>query len=315
MTDGKHNTEFLTLNSGFPIVRRVEIPIAPEDDGRTVKSVLKRFGVSTRLSARLKRTPGGILLSGREAWAADAVRAGDVLALAIPEEQPPAKPGALSVPVLYEDDDLIAFDKPPHMPVHPVKDHQTDTLAGAFAAHLAESGLALPFRPVGRLDMDTSGIVLAAKNALAASKCAGNARKRYLCLCAGVLPESGTVDAPLGTMDGHAVQQQAREDGRPAVTHYRRVSSADGFSLAEVWMDTGRMHQIRAHFAHIGHPLLGDWMYGETCDGIDRHALHCAALEVAQPVTGALIALRAPLPEDMRALALKLGLIDENTKF
>ena len=159
--------------------------------------------------------------------------------------------------------------------------------------------------PIGRLDKNTSGLIVLAKNALAAGLLTAQAahkvmRHDYLTVCTGMLPDEGTIDAPIGRADGSVIRREVRPDGDRAVTHFVRLAQRDGYSLARVWLDTGRTHQIRVHFAHIGHPLPGDFLYCPDFSRIQRHALHAGALWLRQPMTGQPLHFTAPLPDDMQ---------------
>ncbi len=184
------------------------------------------------------------------------------------------------------------------MPVHPSIRHQGDTLGNYFSSLFPE----LTFRPVNRLDRDTSGLCVIAKNALAASSLQGECRKIYYAAVHGIIEESGTIDAPITRRQQSIITRCVSPEGRRAVTHYRRLSFNEKYSLAEIVLETGRTHQIRVHFSHIGHPLAGDDLYGGLRENISRQALHCGNMSFTEPVSGELITVNAPLPEDIEGL-------------
>lgn len=246
--------------------------------------------------AKLKRQEGGITRGGRLVRSIDMVYEGDVIVLNLNDTSFLEPNHELSVPVVFENDSLVVFDKPAGMPVHPSIHHQGDTLGNCFAAMYPE----LTFRPVSRLDRDTSGLCIAAKNAHAAKLLQGHCPKVYYAAVHGEIPESGTINAPIAREQESIILRCVRGDGRAAVTHYRRISCSGTYSLAEVTPETGRTHQIRVHFAHIGHPLAGDDMYGGKRTDISRHALHCAQIIFTDPETGKEVTVRSELPDDMK---------------
>ncbi len=279
-------------------------------DGKNVGYFLRKCcGISYRLLCRLKREPLGITVNEEHARTVDLVRAGDVVELRMPADERPAQAAGMPVDVLYEDEDLILLDKPPAMPVHPSRRHVGDTLANAFASLMEERGLCLAFRPVNRLDKDTSGIVVAAKNPFAAAGLAGKIGKTYLAVCEGELEGRGTIELPIALKPGHGIMREIREDGDMAVTHYAVLGRAMGHSVLKVWIETGRTHQIRVHFSAIGHPLAGDEMYGGSTAMIDRQALHCEYVAFTHPVTKERVEVKSGLPKDIRELFTKLSFV------
>ena len=226
------------------------------------------------------------------------VSAGDVIVLTLEDDSFLEPNGSLNVPVAFENDSLVVFDKPSGMPVHPSIRHQGDTLGNYFAYRYPE----LTFRSVNRLDRDTSGLCIIAKDALAAKLLQGNCKKVYYAAVHGEIPEKGTIDAPIARERESIILRCVREDGQRAVTHYKRLKMNDKYSLAEIDLETGRTHQIRVHFAHIGAPLAGDDLYGGLRNDISRQALHCGRLSFNDPLTGEPITVDSELPEDIKAL-------------
>ena len=270
-------------------------------DGCAVSDFLRRGkGVSYRLMKTLKRMdpPWGLLRDEMLIRTIDTVRAGDRIVLRWPEQEAASVPLAAQVPVLYEDASLVVFNKPWNMPCHPVRKHQDDTLGNVFAARCAAQGQTLPFRPVNRLDKDTTGIVVAAKDPYAASKLAGNVEKEYLAILCGCPDEkSGTIDAPIRRVDPVHILREVSPDGQRAVTHYEIIAEKGGYSLARLWLETGRTHQIRVHMSYLGYPLAGDVWYGGDSRIIDRQALHCFRCRFLHPISGEQIELTAPLDD------------------
>lgn len=202
----------------------------------------------------------------------------------------------LSADIVYEDEDVVVFNKPPFMPVHPSQRHHDDTLANLFAARYP----GLPFRPINRLDRNTSGLCVCAKNQFAAAALSGSISKVYYAITDGT-PPGDTVDAPIGRLGDSVIERCVTPDGKPAVTHFRKIAG-ERRALLRITLETGRTHQIRVHMAHIGFPLCGDDMYGGDCTAISRQALHCGEVEFTLPVSGERITISAPLPEDMAAI-------------
>ena len=258
----------------------------------------KHQGVSKRLLTRLKRIEGGMTRDGKLIRSIDMVENGDEILLRFGDNSFLEPNPALEVPVAYESDSIIVFNKPSGMPVHPSIKHQGDTLGNKFAAMFPE----LTFRAVNRLDRDTSGLCITAKNALAANLLQGKCEKVYYAAVTGEIPESGTINAPIARERESIIIRCVREDGQYAVTHYKRMAYSGKYSLAEIHLETGRTHQIRVHFAYIGHPLAGDDLYGGTRDNIARQALHCGQLTFTEPLTGEKVTVRAELPDDIKNL-------------
>lgn len=255
-------------------------------------------GVSRRQISRLKHMPDGMTRSGQIIRSVDLVYSGDIIRLQIEDTTDiPANP-ELAVSVVFEDEDLLVFDKPAGMPVHPSLNHRTDTLGNAFAAHYPE----LTFRPVHRLDRNTSGLTAVAKHPVAAANLHGRICKTYLALACGALPESGTITAPIGRVPDSLIQRCVSPDGKPAVTHYKVIQKCGKYTLIQLCLETGRTHQIRVHMAYIGCPLAGDDLYGGDCTGIFRHALHCSSFRYTD-MQGRQHCISSPLPEDMQQLA------------
>ncbi len=252
--------------------------------------------LSRRQLCRLKAVNGGITRSGETIRSIDIVQKGDIIRLKIEDTSDILPNPQLSVPLVFEDEDLLVFDKPAGMPVHPSLNHRMDTLGNAFAAMYPQ----LTFRPVHRLDRNTSGLVAVAKHPIAAATLHGRIAKTYLALVGGAPKECGTITEPIGRVPDSLIARCISPDGKPAVTHYK-VLQYGRYALTELHLETGRTHQIRVHMAHIGCPLAGDDLYGGDCTLIQRHALHCAAFAYTDG-SGTLRVLNSALPRDMQDL-------------
>jgi len=280
--------------------------------GHTVLEVVRReLGISTKLLKHLKFREDGILVDGTRVTVRYVLSCGEVLSLAVEDEISGEKllPVDLPLPIAYEDEDVVVPSKSAEMPTHPSFGHYEDTVANALAYRYAEVGIPFVFRPVNRLDRNTSGLLLIARNRRAAgtlfsSMRRGEIRKLYLAILDGELPEDeGLIETYMRrTAQSVIVRENCGPDegGVIARTRYRTLSRKHGLTLVCAVPLTGRTHQLRVHFAGLGAPLLGDDLYGRSSELISRHALHSCALSFRQPTTGAVIQAVAPLPDDMR---------------
>lgn len=286
----------------MPETLRFTVPAA--FDGKQAKWFLKAHcGLSTRMITSLKRKNEGIMADGKTLRTVDFVRRGMEVVIHLPEEESAyIEPVAGALDIVYEDSFMLIVNKPPYMPVHPVKQYQTDTLANRVTAYARQKGEAYVFRAVNRLDRNTSGVVLIAKDRFTVNKLKNAVHKDYYALVHGKMETDGTVRAPIGLAEGSKIRRCVTENGASAVTHYSVLFSSEEYSYLRLWLETGKTHQIRCHMAYLGHPLLGDDLYGGRRDKIERQALHCARMTFTHPVTGQQVEACAPLPKDMQAL-------------
>ena len=258
-----------------------------------VKSYLYSLGLSVTLVKKAKY--GGIILNGSPVTVRATVNNGDKLEIFLTEQTSEGIP-PMDIPlkVLYEDDDILAVDKPTNMPTHPSKGNNLPTLANAVMGYYGGSFV---FRSVNRLDRDTSGIVVIAKNqisasALSASMKKGHWKKKYHAIVEGhPSPEEGKIDAPIERIEEGNIKRTVREDGKEAVTLYRVVEKYDSSSLCEIELLTGRTHQIRVHMSHIGHPLVSDFLYGTKSE--QEYFLRCKEISFPHPKSGKTITIKA----------------------
>ncbi len=260
-----------------------------------------------RFSARslcvLKHTVNGILRNGELLRTVDILHEGDNIVISFPKEESGIIPIEGKLQILYEDDFLLVLDKPSDTPVHPVKKHQEDTLANFVSFKYKNLDSDFVFRAVNRLDRDTSGIVIVARDRHTASLLQNtDIQKTYLAVCHGVIKESGTVDLPIGLSDMSKIVRAVRVDGKSAVTHFEPVKNFEDRTLLRLQLETGRTHQIRCHMSHIGHPLMGDDLYKGSRDEISRQALHCAEVSFVHPYYNEIIKLCSELPSDIKKL-------------
>ena len=265
---------------------------------------LKQFlqhenGVSAKLITRLKRQNMGITCEGKLIRTIDDVLPGSTVVLDIVDENNIPPNAELCVPVVYEDESVVVFDKPQGMPVHPSINHYTDTLGNFFSYRYP----GVTFRPINRLDRNTSGLCVAAKNQHAAFKLQRSVSKVYFAVVCGV-PEkkSGVIDAPIRRKEESLITRCVAPDGQRAVTRYDVLSSCDKYSYIKVNLETGRTHQIRVHFSYIGTPLAGDDLYGGSCEDAAGQALHCGEISFSDLQSGRLIHIKAEPGENFRKI-------------
>ncbi len=260
--------------------------IPPEYSGRMLKEYLRTLKLSATMIRKIKVT--GMYLDGKQISARGLLIEGAKLTLMLPEEKSENIP-PMDIPlnILYEDEWLLIVDKPKNMPTHPSKGNSLPTLANAV---MAKFGGDFVFRSITRLDRDTSGLVLIAKDAITANLLSneikqGRMFKRYVALVTGIPScKHGIIDAPIRRECEGSMKRIVAEDGKSARTEYFVIKEIDGNSLCNVILHTGRTHQIRVHFAHIGHPLVGDFLYGKRLDS--GYYLRCSELKFIHPHTG-----------------------------
>lgn len=287
---------------------KISFEVGAEEKGAKLGNFLRGRGVSLSEVRSLKFLEGGLLVNGKRARTCEVLQPGDTVCLQLPGEAGySARPEALPLDILYESCHAMVVNKPAGQVVHPGPSHREGTLANAFCGWMEARGQAGIFRPVGRLDGGTSGLVVCAMNAAAAPLMGRTMQKEYWALAEGRLPPKGRIDAALGPVPDSAVEQRVSEAGRPSVTVFETLAAGAGASLVRVWPQTGRTHQIRVHLASVGHPLVGDALYGGGTLVMDRHALHCAQVRFTE-LGGKTVEVKAPVPEDMLRAAESLGL-------
>lgn len=263
----------------------------------------KTKNVSQRIIRNAKRMENGITADGEHIRTVDTVRAGQSIKILLPKPQCSMEPENIELDIVYEDAHYLVINKGSDMPVHPTSNiHITDTLANGVIRYMRECGDEFSISIVNRLDKDTSGLVLIAKNAYAAENAAATAEKRYVAICAGELTDSGRIDEPIARVGDSIIKRCVSPNGARAVTNYMPIKTVDGRTLVSIHLETGRTHQIRVHFSHIGHPLEGDDMYGGSLELIKRQALHCANISFFHPVLEKKLNFSSPLPPDMASL-------------
>lgn len=299
-------------------VRRLELPITGALAGIKVDTLLKRhLGLSGTVVRRIKWLEDGILVDGVRVNTRFCPQEGQVLSVRLsdPERRSGILPAPGPLDIVYEDGDVVVLNKAPGVPVHPGPGHYSDTVGNYLLNYYDQEGAEGDFHPVHRLDRGTSGLLVVARHphaqeVLKEQLHTDGFRREYLSVCQGVPePPAGTVDAPLGPKPGSLVEQMVCPDGKPARTHYEVVKAGERCALVRLVLDTGRTHQIRVHLAHLGHPLVGDFLYGtEEPERIPRPALHSHRLTFRHPITGQEMSFTAPVPPDMKRLMEQEGL-------
>ena len=291
-------------------------------DGERADQLIARLAPElTRSAAQRLLEEGAVTLNGAPIKKNYRAAAGDVLAVVLPDPEPvEAVPQDIPLDVVYEDGDVIVVNKPVGMVVHPAAGHPDGTLVNALLYHCGESlsGINGALRPgiVHRIDRDTSGLLIAAKNDFAHQALAEQLQdhslyREYEAVCVGTLREdAGTVDAPIGR---HPVERKKmavdRKNGRAAVTHWQVLARYPGHTHIRCRLETGRTHQIRVHMASIGHPLLGDTVYGakKPVPGLAGQCLHARRLSFIHPRTGERVTVECPLPDYFTQVLARLG--------
>ena len=314
--------------------------IPKDDSGKSVHEFLRGLGYSRHILLSMKPDPAAVMKNGAPVRMSGLLQEGDVLRITVRDESSSENiiPAPVPFDIVFEDSDLLVISKPSGVAIHPAVSHPANTLANGIALYFKEQGIPYVFRCINRLDRDTTGLLIAAKNKVSASILERDLRLReihrtYLAIAEGLLPEKGTVNAPVGRKSSSLIERCIDwENGDAAVTHFRRLCafplctpvnneaetssgalsgqlssavspSAPVLSLAELHLETGRTHQIRVHMAHISHPLLGDTLYNpEGLPGISRQALHSWKLDFIHPVTKEPMHFESPLPADMSAV-------------
>lgn len=282
--------------------------ILNDDTYQNVKEVLRAyFGISERLLLRLKNTKN-ILLNGNSTYISTKVFPGDEITVIIDfiEDNSNIVPKKMNLDIIYEDDCYLVVNKPSHIAIHPSILHFENSLSNGIRYYFDSINLQKKIRPVNRLDKDTSGIVIFAKNeyiqeCLVSQMKSKDMKKTYIAICYGYFNEkSGTINLPIARKPGSIIERCIDSSGDKAITHYNVLEEHDNISIVKCELETGRTHQIRVHLSAISHPIIGDTLYGSSFDNIDRQLLHAYKLEFIHPITKDYVCYTAPISDDFK---------------
>lgn len=274
----------------------------------SIKSFLKsHYKMSSSLITDLKKTDDGITVNGERKNVTYIIRKNDKIRITISElARNEIVPNKIDFKILYEDEDVMAVDKPPFIPTHPSMGNYDNTLANGVIYYWRQKSEERIFRAVNRLDKNTSGVMLIAKNAYAHARLCDSLhtndfKRKYTAVAEGKITQNGIVNAPIARECESIIKRCVRSDGQYALTNYKVIKNLKNYTVVEVEPETGRTHQIRVHMSYIGHPLVCDFLYGnEECDGMKRHALHSSYLSFVHPVSGKRIDVECEMAEDMK---------------
>ncbi len=291
--------------------RELVFVVPPRLDGTLLRDVMKReLGISAKQITRMKQTAGAILCNGVPVYVVHRVCAGDELLLSLEDQL--ISEGIVGtegeIDIRFENADVLVLEKPAGLAVHPAPGDRENTLGNFVVWHYSKLGEQFTYRPVNRLDRGTSGLMVVAKNAYAHACLARDLHsarfvREYFAVTEGVPnPREGTIAVPIARAEGSTIRREVSKTGADAVTHYCVDAVFGKRALVRLRLETGRTHQIRVHMAHLGCPLVGDFLYGEESTEISRCALHSAKLKLTLPVSGEEIELESCLPQDMANL-------------
>lgn len=270
-------------------------------DVMTVEQLLKQNGFSKGLIIELKKTADGIMIDGKRVRSTTVMKAEDTLCVTLPNNEVKRAKSGIDIPIIYEDEDIIVYNKPSGIACHRSGSHIDDTIENTF------DGV---FRAVTRLDRDTSGLLLVAKHQLAAGRLWQKTKKRYIAIAQGKFERiHGKIELPIMRCRPYDMRRIVDECGDPSLTEYRVIAQNNSAALVECILHTGRTHQARVHLAAIGHPIIGDTFYGADDGVMQRQALHCAKMMFVHPMTEDVMEFTAAPPQDMQNAMKQFGIV------
>lgn len=288
----------------------LEYIVKETDTFINLKDLLKNyFQISDRLLVKLKHEQK-IFVNSSKVYVDMPLRSGDSVSIYIDFEEDNFNivPARMELDIVYEDDALLILNKPANMPIHPSMDHYEDSLSNGVRFYFDKIGLKKKIRPVNRLDKDTSGLVVFAKNeyiqeCLVKQMKTNDFKKEYIALCSGVFEKkSGTINAPIARKENSIIERCVSDNGEKAITHYEVLKEFADYSVVKCLLETGRTHQIRVHMSYIGHPLLSDTLYGTSSPLISRQALHAYKISFIHPITKQKMEFTSKIPLDFENL-------------
>lgn len=281
------------------------------DSDESIKQILKnKFNMSDRFILKLKSS-NSIYINGVPVFINYKIQVNDILTIIenFKEDSSNIVPNSnIKLNILYEDDFLLIVDKPSNLPVHPSILHYEDSLSNAVKYHFDKIDLYKKIRPVNRLDKDTSGIVIFAKNeyiqeCLVKQMKQNVFKKKYLAVLSGILEkDSGTISAPIARKNDSIIEREIRENGDLAISHFKVLERFNNMTFVEYTLETGRTHQLRVHSKYIGHPIVGDSLYGLQSPLISRQALHAYEVSFVHPINKEKMLIHSDLPDDIKKL-------------
>lgn len=279
--------------------------VTEEEYGMSINEILRsNFNFSARFKTKIK-FQNLLDLNGVQAKGFMKPEVGDLISIRLPKETSDFPAEDIPIDVLYEDDDLLIINKQPGIIVHPTKGHPYHTIANGLMKYMQDTGQEFKVRFANRIDMDTSGIVICAKNANCQDSISNQMKgqdvvKKYVAIVHGRVEDDCVINLPVGRPDEVSIRRCVMEEGKDATTIVKVLEAFDDYSILELTIMTGRTHQIRVHLSHIGHPIIGDALYeGEAPGLIERQALHAYHIEFIHPMTEERLTIEAPYPDDM----------------
>ena len=279
-----------------------------KNNNKTINQILQtELKISSRLLYKLIKMQK-ILLNNKICDTRSMTNAGDIITIDFNYEEDNSNivPTQMNLDIVFEDDWLLIINKPAGIAIHPSILHYSDSLCNGIRFYFDKIGLKKKVRPVNRLDLNTSGLAVFAKceyiqECLISQMKNNEFKKEYLAVCTGIFDKKfGTISLPIARKENSIIERCISEDGQPSITHYEVLKDFDNYSLVKCSLETGRTHQIRVHMSAIGHPLLGDSLYGSISDLIDRQALHCYNLQFVHPVNNNVLNFYGELPIDFK---------------
>ena len=278
-----------------------------EENGMILREFLRKQQISKAALTDIKFGGGAIRVNGKEETVRHLLQMGDKVEVFFPKELPSEEMKAENIPltILYEDKEVLVINKSSNMNSIPSREHPTGSVANALLHYYQENDIRATVHIVTRLDRDTSGVMLIAKNRFVHHLFSLQQRQHeinrtYFAIAHGqVEGDAGTIDAPIGRKEDSIIEREVRADGQQAVTHYEVIKKANKYTVVRLKLETGRTHQIRVHLAYLGHPLVGDDLYGGMRDEISRQALQSEKITFFHPILKKEMTFMADLPEDM----------------